>query len=188
MTRKTLLLDRLMTLVLALALLVGAAAAFWWYSGRSTWTTKLDVTPVRDLSENAWWPWATAVVGVVLVLVGLRWIAAHLRRQGVGQLHLAGSGEAGRLDAVAGKVAGAAADAFSDTLGVRSARGTVVRDRGQLVARIHAVIEPESDLRLLAQSADRVSAQLAQALGRDDVRCSVQLRVGRLARSLPRVG
>lgn len=53
----------------------------------------------------------------------------------------------------------------------------MVRDRGQLVARLSAVIEPECDLKVVAARADEVSAQLRQVLDRDDVRCSVELRV-----------
>lgn len=186
-SRFTLAVDRFATLVLALLLLAAGALGVWWWTGRSSLPGTLRTGTVEDLVGQAWWPVASAVVGVVLVLLGLRWIAAHLNRQKVANLHLRGSGPKGRLDVVATKVAGAAADAFSDTLGVRSARGVVVRDRGQLVARISAVIEPEADLALLARQADTVSAQLAQALERDDLRCRVDLRVAGLARKLPRV-
>lgn len=186
-SRFTLAVDRVATLVLALLLLAAGALGAWWWTGRSSLPGTLRSGSAEDLIAQAWWPVASAVVGVILVLLGLRWIAAHLNRQKVSNLRLRGSGPKGRLDVVGTKVAGAAADAFSDTLGVRSARGVVVRDRGQLVARISAVIEPEADLALLARQADTVSAQLAQALERDDLRCSVNLRVAGRPRRLPRV-
>lgn len=189
-TRKTLFIDRLATLLLALALLAGGLAALWWWSGR----TLGGVTPadearnsaVSDALDASWSGWAAAAVGVVLVLVGLRWILAHLRSHTVSRLRLDGSGSEGRLEVAGPKVVGAAADAYADTFGVRSASGTVVRDRGQLVARIRATIEPEADLALLARRADEVAAQLGQALERDDVRCRVLLRVAARGRSLPR--
>ena len=127
-------------------------------------------------------------MGLLLALLGLRWIAAHLGRPTVSRLHLTGSGSGGRLDARAAKVAGAAADALADTIGVRSARGTVVRDRGQLVARLTATLEPDADLGVVARQADLVSAQLRQVLDRDDVRCSVELRVAARGGRMPRVG
>ena len=187
MSRLTFAVDRVVTFVVALLLLALGAGALWTWSGRGPVTGTLRTGSATDLIGQSWWPWASAVVGVLLVLLGLRWIAAHLNRQNVGRLHLRGSGSGGRLDVTASKVAGAAADAFSDTLGVRSARGVVVRDRGQMVARLTATIEPEADLALLARQADLVSAQLAQVLERDDLRCSVQLKVASLSRSLPRV-
>lgn len=185
-SRRTLFVDRLATLVLALLLLGGGAAAAYWWSGRSPFPGTLDLAVVRDTTGAAWFPWVAALVGVVLALLGLRWILAHLGRPTVSRLHLTGSGSGGRLDANASQVAGAAADALSDTIGVRSARGTVVRDRGQLVARLTATIEPDADLGVVARQADLVSAQLGQVLGRDDVRCSVELRVAARSRGLVR--
>lgn len=186
MSRSTVALDRVVTVVVGLSLIAAGAAGIWWWSDRSPMAPTVSTASTTDLIEMAWWPWASAAVGVILVLLGLRWILSHLRRHNVSTLHLNGSGRGGRLDVAASKVAGAAADAFSDTLGVRSARGVVVRDRGQLVARLLAVIEPSADLAHLAERADIVSAQLAQALERDDLRCSVQLRVSSSARHLPR--
>lgn len=185
-SRRTLLIDRLATLVVSVALLAAGLGAVWWWTGRSSLADSVDTGPALDVVGAAWWPVAGAVAGVLLVLLGLRWIAAHLTRQTVGRLTVSGSGRAGRLDAEAGKVVGAAADAFADTLGVRSARGTLVRDRGQLVATITATVERECDLSAVAQHADLVSAQLAQVLERDDVRCRVQLRVARFGSRVAR--
>lgn len=185
-SRMMLSLDRAATLVLALALIVVGAGGIWWWTGDSPLPAALDASGVRQQVDSGWWPWASAAAGVVLILLGLRWIAAHVTNRKVKRLHLKGSGAGGRLDVAGSKVAGAAAAAFSDTLGVRSARGSVIRDRGQLVAHLSATIEPEADLRLIAARADVVSAQLAQALDRDDARCSVELKVAARGRHLPR--
>lgn len=189
-TRKTLFLDRLATLVLAAVLLAGGLAALWWWSGRSIQGTTLPETTstsaALDLADTAWVGWAAAAVGVLLALVGLRWIVAHLTGAKVKRLRLAGTDTSGRLEAAAGKVVDAAADAFADTDGVRSARGSVVKDRGQLVARVDATVEPEADLALLARRADETSAQLLAVLGRDDLRCTVNLRTALRGRALTR--
>ncbi|WP_229052046.1 alkaline shock response membrane anchor protein AmaP [Aeromicrobium sp. Leaf350] len=189
-TRKTLLIDRLATFVLALVLLAGGATAVWWWSGRSvdgrTLPTTSDTSTVADLVAKDWFGWTAAAVGVVIALVALRWIAAHLTPNTVSRLRLGSSDTTGRLEASASKVVGAAADAYADTLGVRSAKGSVVRDRGQLVARIDATIEPDSDLALLARRADEVSSQLLTVLERDDLRCSLRLKVAARGRTLPR--
>lgn len=189
-TRKTLFIDRIATLVLALVLIAGGGAAIWWWSGQSLAGYELadtsDTSAVSDVVYAAWFGWAAAAVGIVLALVGIRWIAAHLTTARVARLTLGGSDATGRLDVAGSKVAGAAAQALADTVGIRSAKGAVVRDRGQLVAHLAAVIEPEADLALVARRADEVSAQLAEVLGRDDLRCGVQLRVAARGRTLPR--
>ena len=185
-SRRTLLLDRAATLLLALALLAGGAAAAYWWSGRSPFADTLDLSAATDVTEASWFGGVAALVGVVLALLGLRWILAHLGRPTVSRLHLSGSGAGGRLGVHAGQVAGAAADALEDTIGVRSARGTVVRDRGQLVARLTATIEPDADLGVVARQADLVSAQLREVLDRDDVRCSVEIRVAARSRGIAR--
>ncbi len=190
-SRTTLLLDRLATFVLALLLLAGGALGVWWWSGRDVAGTTLPGTartsPVSDALDTSWVAWVAAVVGVVLALVALRWILAHLRRGGVSRLRLDGSGDAGRNEVLAGKALGAAADAFATTEGVRSARGVVVKDRGQLVARIDATVEPAADLAHVADRADEVTAQLHDVLGRDDLHAAVRLRVAARGRALSRV-
>lgn len=190
-TRTVLLLDRIATLVLALLLLAAGLAGLWWWSGREVSGTSLPGTSstsaVTDALGGSDVAWGVAVGGVVLALVGLRWILAHLRRTTVSRLRLSGSGPEGRNEALAGKALGAAADAFATTDGVRSARGAVVRDRGQLVARVDATIEPEADLALVAARADEVTAQLNDVLGRDDLRAAVRLRVALRGRALSRV-
>ncbi|RYB94563.1 hypothetical protein EUA93_09545 [Nocardioides oleivorans] len=189
-TRKTLLIDRTATLVLALALVAGGLTAIWWWSGATIAGRQLpgttDTADVAAIVDTPWFSWVAALVGILLAAIGVRWIAAHLTSARVRHLTLRGSDATGRLDVAGSKVAGAAADALAHTVGVRSAKGSVVRDRGQLVAHLDAVIEPEADLALLARRADEVSAQLAGALERDDLHCSVQLRVAGLGRALPR--
>lgn len=188
MTRTTLFLDRLATLVLAAVLIaLGLLGLVWWDGRWLQLPDRIDAASVTNVIDMAWWPWASAAVGVLLALVGLRWIAAHLASRRVKALRLTGSDKSGRLGVDANHVADAAADSFADTLGVRSAGGAIERDRGRLVAHLTATIEPTADLELIAQSADRVSAQLQEVLQRNDLRCSVELKVASRARSLPRV-
>jgi hypothetical protein len=123
----------------------------------------------------------------LLALLGFRWLFAHLPRRGAGPLKLPGSDQGGRLVADGGSVASAAADELEATPGVRSARGTVLRERGQVVARLNATIEPEADLAVVARSADRPSAHLRHVLGREDLNFRVQLRVAARNRPGPRV-
>ena len=63
----------------------------------------------------------------------------------------------------------------------------MLRERGQLVARLRATIEAEADLQAITSAADQVAADLAQVLERDDLHLQVQLKVATRSRSLPRV-
>lgn len=186
-SRKTLFFDRLATLLLSLVLMASGALGLWWWSGRSPLPDRIDASPVLDVIDQSWFPWAAVAVGLVLALLGVRWMVAHLGRSKVKYLTLGGSGPSGRFRVEGAKAADAAGDVYAETIGVRKARGSVDRDRGQLVAHISATIEPEADLRLLAERADAVSGQLAAVLGRDDLRCSVELSVATFESKLPRV-
>lgn len=186
-SRATLAVDRAATLLLALALIAGGSSGIWWWSGQAPFASRTSTTTIRELVAADWWPWASATLGVVLILIGLRWIVAHLSDNRVKELKLTGSGAGGRLGVDATRVAEAAARTLAETVGVRSAKGRVSRDRGQIVAAIHATIEPDADLTVVAEQADLVSAQLAHVLGRSDLRCSVTLSVARSGRTVGRV-
>ncbi len=194
MSRATLAVDRLVVLVLGVLLAVTGLALVVWYLDAQGWLPVVLTTPARltttavDPAASAgWWPWALGVVGVVMVVLGLRWLAAHLPERGVGRLRVTGSTPTDKLEADAGNVVGAAADVLEQTEGVRTARGTVRRERGQLVATLHATLEQGADLGIVARACDAVSADLSTVLGRDDLRCLVRLQVARRDRALPRV-
>lgn len=184
---RMLFLDRVATLLLAVSFVATGALAIWWWTGDSPLAQRTSAAPVSDLVAMTWFPWASAALGSVLIVMGLRWIAAHVSNNHVSRLALTGSSSEGTLTINASHAANAAADAFADTLGVRSAKGFINKDRGQLVAHIKAVIEPEADLASVSARADEVSSQLAQVIGRHDLRCSVELSVAGRGRSLSRV-
>ncbi|MGL5930993.1 MAG: hypothetical protein ACRCY8_18835 [Dermatophilaceae bacterium] len=187
MRRRTVALDRAVVLLTGLLLIAAAVAGFVWWRGDLGLSGPLDTAVATDAAEQPWWPWAVGATGALLVVLGLRWLAAHLRSSRVGALRLPGSGPHGRLTADTGSVARAAGEVLAATPGVRSARGGVDRDRGRLVARLRATIEPEADLATVAAASDRVAADLRTVLQRDDIRCRVDLRVAQHGRNLPRV-
>ena len=188
MSRATVAVDRVVGALVALVLIGAGLFGIAWWSGRfPSLPPRLDLSVLTSWSTQAWWPWALAVAGVLAILLGLRWLLAHLPDRGVSHLSLTGSGSDGRLIVDAGTVAAAAAQALERAPGVRSSRGNIRRDRGQLVAVLRATIEREADLQVIAAAADQASAHLQQALQRDDLHCRVQLRTAARDRSLPRV-
>lgn len=188
MSRLTVAVDRLCALLVGLLLVVGGAVVAIWGTDRvPPLNGTLDLSPLQRATTESWWPWVVGLGGLVAVLLGLRWLVAHLPNRRSGPLRLPGTSRAGRLTADGGSAAGAAAEAFASTPGVASARGTLIDDRGQLVARLVATIESDADLCAVALAGDRVSAQLQNVMGRKDLRCRVDLRLARRNRPGPRV-
>ncbi|MDQ3158000.1 MAG: alkaline shock response membrane anchor protein AmaP [Actinomycetota bacterium] len=186
-SRKLLLADRFAALILAAALIAAGALGALWWSGRTSLPDRTSTQPLLDVVDADWWPWVSAVAGIALILLGLKWVLAHLANPKVRRLRLPSSGVSGKLEVDGSKVVDAAAESFSSARGVRNVKGTLVRDRGQLTARLHAVIEPDADLHDLAKHAEEVSSHLQHVLQRDDLRFSVQLRTARRPKPLPRV-
>ncbi|WP_370248531.1 hypothetical protein [Nocardioides sp.] len=178
-------LDRAALAVVALGLLAAAGGLWWWR--REGADRVLDPTPVTDASRESWWPWALGAVGVVLLVLGLGWLWAHLRPRPVPVVRLAGSGREGRLLLEPAAAADAAAHALADTLGVRRAGARVSRERGGLLLRVRALVDPDADPRVVADAAARVRADAAGVVGRDDVDLRVELRVARRTRGVSRV-
>ena len=182
MTSATATMDRIATVVVALALMtVGLLAIVWRLDQWLPLPSLLDTSSAVQLMEQGWWPFALAALGIVLALIGLRWLAAHLATSGVREVSLPGSGKSGHLTVDVKAAARGAADALADTPAVRQVRGKAVRQRGQLVVDLNATVDADAELTEIASSADRVSSELATVLGRPDIYCRV--RVGVSSRS-----
>ena len=177
MSRAVIAVDRVAAIIVGLTLSVAGVAAVIWWRGESGLSGALNSSGVVKQTTQPWWPWVTGLVGAALVLLGLRWLLAHIPNRGVAKVRLPGTGPQGRLSAEVKSVAQVAAQVLQTTEGVRSARGTIQRDRGQIVARLTATIEPHADLRAIAAAADAVSADLKTVLQREDMHCLVNLRV-----------
>jgi len=170
MSRSMVAVDRFVALVMGIALIAAGVFAVLWWRGAFPEAPSLDLAGVRGTLDQPWWPWVAGLVGALGVVLGLRWMLGHLPDRGVGLLKLPGSSSQGRLSADAGSVATAAADVLEGVPGIRSSSGRVLRERGQVAA-----------------AADQVASDLASVLGRDDLCCQVQLKVGKRGRSQPRV-
>lgn len=188
MTRGTLAFDRVMTALAGLVLLaVGVLGILWWAGRLGSAPTRVDLSSIRWWASQQWWPWALVVGGVVLALLGLRWLFSHLPRSGVSHLTLPGSGTEGRLLVATGPAMEAAAGSLERTPGVRSARGRIDHDRGQVVASFNATIDRDADLRVVAAAVDDMTGQLQSVLERQDLYSRVLLRTAGRNQRAPRV-
>lgn len=189
MSRSTEMVDRLVTLVIAVVLIAaGVLGIVWRFDLWDQLLDRLDTTAAQDVTATDWWPWALGGVGILLILLGLRWLWAHMPTGGVGELNLPGTSSDGRLRFNAKSAAAAAATTLAETPSVHSARGNVRRDRGQMVVDLQVSMEPDADLAVVAEAADRAVADLATVMGRDDLYGRVRLSVTpRRGSSSPRV-
>lgn len=187
MTRGALNLDRLVVLVIGVALVVAGIAGIAWWAG---WFPgdpgSVHATGLVTSTRRPWWPWAVGAAGVIGALLALRWLLAHVPRHGVKQLTLPGSGDQGRLDVSTSAVTDAACEELGATRGVRSATSHTRTDRGQLVAVFDVTVEQGADLAAVAAAADSVAGQLRSVLGRDDLSCRINLKPASHGRTLSR--
>lgn len=187
MSRKVLGLDRFLTFLLGLVLIVGGAAAIAWWGG---WLKQVFPgvgdqlgSGTGDAVRAGWFAAAAAVAAVVLAVLAVWWLLAHLPRRGTEDLTLAGSDSAGRLRLDADAPARTAADLLAAHPGVRGAKGRTITDRGEVVLELRATCEPTADLHEVAAAANRISAQTRRVLGREDVHGRTVLSIARHDRS-----
>lgn len=188
MSRLTAAWDRIATVVVGLMLLaVGAAAVIWYYRLVGGFPKELHARTATRILGQRWWPWAAGAGGIVLVLLGLRWVAAHIPQRHNKQLSLTGSDATGRLSADLSAVAHAAADTLTDVPGVRSTGSAVHLDRGRQTLDITLTAEPHADLGVLAHASEQMTAELMQVLGADAPATRVHVHVARTQRPGRRV-
>lgn len=171
-------LDRIAALLLGLVLLALGA-------GMIIWTTHLiDGAPayltapgLLTAAGTAWWPWATTGAGLLLVVLGLRWLLAHRPARRAGSLTLADSDLAqGCLSADLGSLATAAAAELQEHPAIRSARGKAVIDRGRPSIHLDVTAAGTDTLAHAAQAADQVAATATGMLG-DAIAVQTRLHV-----------
>jgi hypothetical protein len=192
MSRRVLAWDRIAVFVVAVVLLALGAAVALWGAGQLTrlWAgapDRLSTSGVTATYGQSWWRAVSIAAGAVLTLLGLWWLLAHVPRTHVGALRLPGSGSHGRLSVDGDSAVAVAADVLADVRGVRSATGRLKQTRGQILAEMSVTAGPGTDLAQLSAQIDAVSADLAQVLGRDDVRARVRVRIARRDQALSRV-
>lgn len=183
--------DRLLLVLVALVLLLGGLWLAVWGQRRlpTGWWSPSGLTlGLRDQVTNAtWWPWALLLGGLLLVALGLYWLASHFRPNGIGQLTLPGSTRGGKLTIDASALSSGAADALAAHPDVSSASGRLVEEKNQVVLALTTVVAPDADLRAVVSACDDVAAHVLSSTGRQDIACRVRVKVASRGRSAPRV-
>lgn len=176
MTRGLLCIDRLVTLLVGLGLVVlGLVVIDWHYGEVLTYGDALDTTPVADLMDTTWWSWVFGAAGLVLGLLGLLWLLAHLRRHGPSTLRLRSSGPSGRVETDLRSVATASAERLGTLAPVTGVRGTTRVYGSHTVVELRGHVDTAADAASLTEAAEACAADIAVAFPDDEVTCRVVL-------------
>jgi hypothetical protein len=183
--------DRVLVLLLGLALIVLGVAAIGWQTGflADVWPSapsSVEVDSGQATDASNFTPIAVAA-GVLLVLLGLWWLFAHLPRRGVGPLRLPPGDVSGVLTVLPGPAVATAADVLADDPRILSARGAVLTERSVVVVRLRVTCYPDADLGEVIAACDAVLADLARVLPDEQLTSRVELTVLRRAPERARV-
>ena len=179
MTRLAILLDRFATLIVGAALIaVGAALLLWHTAVLPDVPRTVNVSGLRAATSTGWWSWALAGVGILLVVVALRWLFAHTPTARVKRLPLRANAS-GAVSIDLGEVAHAAARALERAPDVDSAGGKAIIDRGTRTVEltITAVDAPRPEW--LIPAIDAVCEQVAIMHGDPLVATRTTIHVGK---------
>lgn len=170
MTRKLVTLDRLAGIVVALTLVaVGLLLVDWKLDLLLGLPSVLHVPGLLKTAALGWWPLFTAVLAVVLVLVGLRWLFAHLPRVHSSRAKLGESSAEGRIRLDTGSVANATAAHIESETVLPEVHGRVREVRGHPLVQIDARCAVRTDVAEVRERADQVTADIARAFPSGDI-------------------
>lgn len=182
MTRTAIALDRLVVLVVGLALSAIGVGALLWPTGLVPDAPELITAPALVNAINTpWWRWAVAGAGLVCVVVALRWIVAHLPALGTSPIRLHEAADLGTVSIDPRALAEAAADALERHPAVRTAKGKVVTDRGTRTIELAVTSAHPDELPTVVNAVDNTCADIARATGQMplSVRTTLHIKGGR---------
>lgn len=166
MTRATVRLDRLVTVLVGLLLTAGGVALVLWWAGLlAPDSDRLVVSGASSWADQGWWPMATGVAGLVLAVLALAWLAAHLRRVGIRAISLPGSGDEGRLRLRLDALADAVAESAESRLATEGASGSVGSGVDSGLVEVTVTARHDASLDELRRDLAAVDDEVAAAAG-----------------------
>ena len=186
MRRSTVAVDRLGTALIALLLVAVGTALLIWNTTLFNGIPEMITAPgLVDASESNWWPWAVTGIGVLLVILALRWLAAHRPTARVSRMTLSGGGDdgdsgnttPGRSTADVAAIASASARALEAHPAVVKASGKAVVERRQRTLLIDATATSPELIGDAASAADRVAREAVTMIGDNALATRTLIRV-----------
>lgn len=161
-------LNRVLVLVVGLALAALGAAAIAW--DRDVPTVRdavrhIDRDRVAAIPDESWWHWALGVTIVVCVLLGLVVLAVDLVRRRAAPSTMLETATDTAVAIDLGPVASGVAAELEQLPGVRRARGRAISDRGLATIQVTLDADPHGDIAAVVREAEHVAATTTSALG-----------------------
>lgn len=164
MSPRTRAIDRLLTALVGLLLVAGGLLVVEWrYHLLLGLGRRLDLTQVDDVLRSQWWPWVFAVAGVVVGLIGLRWLLAHVGTPSGVVVRTVNDDARGSSRLDLSSLAAASAARFAELAPVVSSGGSYRRIEGHHVVEVRAAVDDRTNARLLAEAVSSVDADLRAA-------------------------
>jgi hypothetical protein len=148
MKRGAIVLDRILVLLIGLALVaVGVGAAAWQMDRLPFTLDSLNVSGYTDVSEQGWWPWALGAGGVVVVLLGLALLVKQFPARRAPAVSVAlPEGKSGSLTFDVDAVGARAANEASEIEGVKSARSRTAVEKGVRMVTLLVTMNKDADV------------------------------------------
>lgn len=197
MTRRLAAIDRVVTALVGIALVVGAAALLnWRFDWIGSWPGTLDTGRADDVVTSTWWPWAFAAGGIVVGLVGLAWLLSHAPRRGERAVRLSGASDrTGAIRIDLDSVAQAVAADFEARTSITRVKGSARRHGDTHVIELRGQVDPHHVTGVGSEveaAARRCAQNVSDAFPDGSTVCRVLLghdrrRTGRSRAGTPRV-
>lgn len=140
--------------------------------------------PLRTyLIEQPWVPYAVAAVGILVALLGVRWLLAQLpRRASTGRFRIQDENGRGVTHVDADIVADALEADIQAYSGVSSARADITGSRLRPDVSITLVVDPGTDIKALQDRLrDHAEERMSRALGAETVTTHLLVNLSRSA-------
>jgi hypothetical protein len=160
--------DRFLVGLLGVLLIAGAALIIAWLLDVLDPGDEIETEQVLSLSEQAWWPWALAALGIVLLLLGARWLLAQAPRRNATDVRLPGSGHGGRLTAALGPVLQAAADSLERHPYIDAVSTTQLDDKDHVGVAFDVTVSAEAPFGEAVDAIDGHLDEVHRVIGRSD--------------------
>lgn len=145
MTRLAIGFDRVILFIVGVSLLAAGVAAWQWQHGHINGGRAIRTSPLLDAVPTWWWPWTTGAAGIILIAVGLRWLATHRPAHRARRVTLVQDGQAVTVNANA--VARASARALGAKASVIKASGHATIQSGTPTITLTATVPARDGLR-----------------------------------------
>ena len=176
-------LDRIIVLVIGVALLAAGGYIIAWDAGVKlirTWVSRLDRPRLLGIPEEDWWHWVLTGTFAVCVVVGLGLLSLNLGRRRTRAVELQHTESGTDVSVDLGPVASGVASELGQLPGVRNTKSRATVDRGLPTLSIVVTADPGIDVVDFTARAERIAASVRRNLDGSDIAVQVLLHLDRV--------